>query len=208
MYVDYERYTRWIRSRLPKDIPEEVIGSIDLRSGGYISGRQFWAYGERGPDRLLYEAADEEDLQLWLFGQAAREIAQKMELRSRASEEKKWRYVQDHADQGVWFYRENRRYRYNAICDTRKYWMETELRILYPVFPKDRWMQQVEYYERCMNRWFPVRHWQYDTDTLCFVEISASREVDSKGVEQPAEGTVLESAGSIRKALNRWRKKK
>lgn len=208
MYVDYERYTRWIRARLPKDIPEEVIGSIDLRSGGYISGWQFWAYGERGPDRLLYEAADEEDLQLWLFGQAAREIAQKMELRSRAAEEKKWRYVQDHADQGVWFYRENRRYRYNAICDTRKYWMETELRILYPVFPKDRWMQQVEYHERCMNRWFPVRHWQYDTDTLCFVEISASREVDSKGVEQPAEGTVLESAGSIRKAWSRWRKKK
>ena len=188
-------YRNWIISRLPKDIPADVISyvtrEIDTCFGGYVSGLQVWAYGERGPDELVYTAADEDDLKLWMFQNAASSIAQRMELAGRAEEEKNWRYVRDHAEHGAWMYRENQQYRYNAIHDSRKYWMEYELRLLYPVFPKARWLQRVEYYELCMNKWFPVKHWSYDRRALCFREVSDSKEIDTYGVQQPAEGTIL-----------------
>ena len=61
-------YKDWIISRLPSDIPAAVIDyvtrQIDANFGGYISGLQFWAFGERGPDKLLYEAKGGDDLKL------------------------------------------------------------------------------------------------------------------------------------------------
>lgn len=189
-------YKDWIISRLPSDIPAAVIDyvtrQIDANFGGYISGLQFWAFGERGPDKLLYEAKDEDDLKLWMFREAARSIAQRMELIGRAEEENRWRYVQDHVENGTWRYRENQRYHYNAIHDFRKFWMEYELRLLRPVFPTAQWLQRVEYYENCMNKSFPVKHWSYDTKALCFREVSDSKETDIYGVQQPAEGSIMQ----------------
>lgn len=189
-------YKDWIISRLPSDIPAAVIDyvtrQIDANFGGYISGLQFWAFGERGPDKLLYEAKDEDDLKLWMFREAARSIAQRMELIGRAEEENRWRYVQDHVENGTWRYRENQRYHYNAIYDFRKFWMEYELRLLRPVFPTAQWLQRVEYYENCMNKSFPVKHWSYDTKALCFREVSDSKETDIYGVQQPAEGSIMQ----------------
>lgn len=188
-------YREWIISRLPEDIPTDVISyvtrQIDANFGGYISGLQFLSFGERGPDELLYEAEDEDDLKLWIFQKAASSIAQRMELIGRAEEENRWRYVRDHAEHGDWMYRENQQYFYNAIHDSRKFWMEYELRLLCPVFSKARWIQRVEYYESCMNKWFQVKHWSYDTKMLCFREVSDSKEIDTYGVQQPAEGTIL-----------------
>ena len=193
-------YKDWIISRLPSDIPAAVIDyvtrQIDANFGGYISGLQFWAFGERGPDKLLYEAKDEDDLKLWMSREAARSIAQRMELIGRAEEENRWRYVQDHVENGTWRYRENQRYHYNAIHDFRKFWMEYELRLLRPVFPTAQWLQRVEYYENCMNKSFPVKHWSYDTKALCFREVSDSKETDIYGVQQPAEGSVMQGGRS------------
>lgn len=189
-------YKDWIISRLPSDIPADVISyiekQIDANFGGYVSGLQYWAFGERGPDELIYTAENEDDLKLWMFQEAARSIAQRMELIGRAEEENRWRYVKDHAEHGAWMYRENQQYQYNAIHDFRKFWMEYELRLLYPVFPEVRWMQRVEYYENCMNKWFQVKHWSYDTKALCFREVSDSKETDIYGVQQPAEGSVMQ----------------
>lgn len=193
-------YKDWIISRLPSDIPAAVIDyvtrQIDANFGGYISGLQFWAFGERGSDKLLYEAKDEDDLKLWMFREAACSIAQRMELIGRAEEENRWRYVQDHVENGTWRYRENQRYHYNAIHDFRKFWMEYELRLLRPVFPTAQWLQRVEYYENCMNKSFPVKHWSYDTKALCFREVSDSKETDIYGVQQPAEGSVMQGGRS------------
>ena len=78
--------------------------------------------GKRGrPNELEYTAVDEDELKLWLFERAAFHIALKMELINRAEEEKNWRYVQDHAEHGAWLYRENRKFQYNAIHDSREY---------------------------------------------------------------------------------------
>lgn len=190
-------YREWIISRLPKDIPTEVISyvtrQINANFGGYISGLQFWALGEHSPDELLYTAEDEEDLRLWMFQKAACSIAQRMELIHRTEEEKNWRYVRDHAKHGAWMYRENQQYLYNAIHDSRKFWMEYELRLLHPVFAEARWIQKVEYYESCMNKWFPTKHWSYDTKALCFREVSDSKEIDTYGVQQPTEGAIMRS---------------
>ena len=62
--------------------------------------------------------------------------------------------------------------------------MEYMLRLLYPVFPNDRWVQRVEHYESLMNRWFKINHWENDVDTKYFVEISNSREVNTDGIEE------------------------
>jgi len=190
-------YKDWIISRLPSGIPADVISyvekQIDANFGGYISGLQYWAFGERGPDELIYTAENEDDLKLWMFREAARSIAQRMELTGRAEEENRWRYVRDHAEHGAWMYRENQQYQYNAIHDSRKFWMEYELRLLYPVFPEARWMQRVEYYENYMNKKFQVKHWSYDTTALCFREVSDSKEIDIYGVQQPAEGSIMQS---------------
>lgn len=188
-------YREWIIGRLPEDIPVDVISyvtrQIDANFGGYISGLQFWAFGEHSRDKLLYTAEDEEDLRLRMFQEAARSIAQRMELIHRTEEEKNWRYIQDHAECGAWMYRENQQYLYNAIHDSRKFWMEYELRLLHPVFSRARWIQRVEYYENCMNKWFPMKHWSYDTKALCFREVSDSKQIDTYGVQQPTEGSIM-----------------
>lgn len=189
-------YRDWIISRLPKDLPSEVMSyitrAIDDNFGGYVSGLQFWAYGERGlSNELMYAATDEDDLRLWLFEQAAFHTAMKMELIIRHAEEKNWRYVHDHAEHGIWIYRENPQYKYNAIHDSRKYWMEYELRLLHSVFSEERWIKKVRVYEDYMNKWFRIKHWRYDVKAMCFIEISDSKEFDTHGVQQPAEGTVL-----------------
>lgn len=184
-------YAEWVRSKLPKDIPEDIVSAAVNFHWYHISGLQVWDYSERPPDDLVYTAADEEDLKLWFFRTAARYIAQNLELMNRDREEKNWRYVPDHVENGVWMYRENKTYQYHAIHDTRKYWMEYELRLLCPVFPKDRWMQQVRDYECLMNRWFKIKHWAYNLDNQCFVEISDAKALDWNGVEQPAKGSII-----------------
>ena len=44
-------YKDWIISRLPSGIPADVISyvekQIDANFGGYISGLQYWAFGEQ-----------------------------------------------------------------------------------------------------------------------------------------------------------------
>lgn len=189
-------YKDWIMARLPKDIPEDVITyaskEIDNDFGGYVIGLQFWEYGERGhPNEPAYTAVDEDDLKLWLFERIVFTIALEMELINRSAQEKNWRYVRDHAEQGTWIYRENHQYQYNAIHDARKFRMEYELRLLHLVLPKARWLQKVEKYEGFMNKWFQIKHWSYDTNALCFREISDSMEYDTFGIQQPAEGSIL-----------------
>lgn len=184
-------YEDWIKSRLPKSIPDNVIRTGVNFFGYYASGLQVWMVGERGPDKLLYTAADEDDLKLWFFEEAACSIAQKMELMNRAKEERKWRYVEDHVRNGAWMYRENKKYKYNGIHDSRKYWMEYELRLLYRVFPRDRWLQKIEHYEDCMNHWFTDKHWKYSIMFKRFIEISNSKQVDWNGVEQPESSDFI-----------------
>lgn len=102
-----------------------------------ISSGSIWDYGERGrPNELEYTAVDEYELKPWLFERAAFHIALKTDLINRAEEEKNWRHVQDHAEHAAWLYRENCKYQYNAIHDSRKFWMEYELRLLHPIFPR------------------------------------------------------------------------
>ena len=121
-----DQYLTWVLERVPKDIPDEIMKkSLDL--GGYVSGLQFWMYGERGPDYVVFTASDENELKCWMYSQVCKNIALQTELRHRQEEEKLWRYVQTRAEEGHWLYRENKNYIYNAIYDSRKYWMEYHL---------------------------------------------------------------------------------
>ena len=71
-----EEYQTWVVERLPKDIPDEIV-KRGLNMGGYVSGLQFWSYGERGPDYVEFTASDEDELKHWIYDKVCWDIALK-----------------------------------------------------------------------------------------------------------------------------------
>ncbi|MBQ7491372.1 MAG: hypothetical protein IJT76_02055 [Clostridia bacterium] len=184
----------WIRERLPKGLPEEAIRRGLSFGGYYREGLKVMSFGERGrPDRLEYEAADEEDLCLWELDKACSRIAAETELLNRKKNAAKWRYSRDHAENGFWFYIERRSYVYNAIEDTRLAWFELYLALIQPSFPRERWEQEVLRHVELMNHWYAAPHWDYDREALCFFEISDSKEHSGGNPdnEEPRPGSVI-----------------
>ena len=184
------QYLAWVLERLPKDIPDEIMKK-SLNLGGYVSGLQFWTYGERGPDYVVFTASDGNELKRWMYSQVCENIALQTELRHREEEEKLWRYVRVRVEEGHWLYRENKDYIYNAIHDSRKYWMEYYLSLLKKVIPEEEVNHKIAEYESLLNKWFMEKHWSFDIEQFRFVEISDSREHDSYGIEEPREGSVF-----------------
>lgn len=70
-------YEAWIRQQLPPDLPEEAVDRA-LNLWGAVRGLEFWAFGDRGPDRLIYTASSEEDLKRYLLGQVRRNLEHEM----------------------------------------------------------------------------------------------------------------------------------
>ena len=85
-------------------------------------------------------------------------------------------------------------YDYNAIEDSRLPGFERHLRNMHYHFPKDRWEKKVREYIGLMNFWYKTPHWDYDRELLRFVEISDSKEFDSREdpVEEPRPGSIVE----------------
>ena len=61
-----DQYQAWALQKLPKDIPSEIVEK-GLNIGGYISGLQFWQYGERELDTVIFTASDENELKHWIY---------------------------------------------------------------------------------------------------------------------------------------------
>ena len=174
----------WIRARLPRELANEPI---DCFRGDYLDGLTVMQEGERGgPDVVVYQAKDEEDLRFWQLEQICR-------FAGKADHRKTWRWVRDHAENGQWYYTERRRYDYNAIEDARLPGFESFLKNLHYGFPPDRWERKVREYVALMNYWYRVPHWDYDRERLCFIEISDSREHDdyADAMEEPRPGSVI-----------------
>ena len=154
---------------------------------------EVWCVGEREADHVVEQFVSKEKLMIWACEKICWNISTMWELEDRKEEEKKWRYVYDHAENGQWYYREHKDYLYNAIHDSRKCSFEKELKLLKPMIPKEEWKKIVEKFTRLMNRWFKKEHWTYD-ETLCqFIEISDSRKYDSDfdSTEEPREGSII-----------------
>lgn len=158
---------KWIRERLPEDCKDEPI---DWFSGMYLDGLKVMSKGERGnPDKIRYEAKDEEDLKWWQLDIICGFVG-------KTPKSKIWRWYRNHAEHG---YIEHRHYDYDAIEDARLPGFERYLRNLKHAFPEEYFRKKVEEYTGLMNRWFLIPHWGYDFENLCFVEISHSREYRS-----------------------------
>ena len=155
---------KWIRAHLPEDCKDE---SINCFSGLYLDGLKVMSKGERGdPDTVRYEAKDEEDLKWWQLDVICGFVG-------KADKSKTWRWYRDYAKHG---YIEHRHYDYDAIEDPRLPGFERYLRNIKHAFPEEYFRKKVEEYTGLMNRWFPIPHWGYDFEKLCFIEISHSRE--------------------------------
>ena len=177
---------KWIRAHLPEEIRDE---NIELFSGLYLDGLKVMSFGERGnPDKVYYEAEDEEDLKRWQLDYLCRFLG-------KTDRAKTWRWYRDHAENGQWYYIEHRHYDYNAIEDPRLSGFERYLRNVKAAFPEDRFQKAVKERVGLMNRWYLVPHWDYDCDQMCFVEISDSKEYksDSDRSEEPKPGTVVQT---------------
>ena len=158
---------KWIRAHLPEEIRNE---DIQLFSGLYLDGLNVMSEGERGgPDEIIYEAKDEEDLKWWQLDYLCYFLGT-------GDHSKTWRWYRDHAENGQWYYIEHRHYDYNAIEDARLPGFEKYLSNLNYAFPEDYFRKKAEAYTRLMNRWYLVPHWGYDYENLRFIEISDSRE--------------------------------
>lgn len=183
-------YREWILEKLPHDISAEIVQK-SFNIGGYVSGLQFWSYEDRGPAKAVFTASDEDELKRWLYDKVSRNIAYNVELYNRKNEEKRWRYVRKGVEEGHWMYRENTDYDYNAIHDTRKYWMEYHLFLLKRVLTEEEIGRRVADYEASLNLWFTDKHWSFDKEQWKFMEISASKEYDTDGVEEPGKETII-----------------
>ncbi len=187
-------YRDWIKRHLPSSIPDERIEAAFNFCGYYQDGLTIMAYGERGgPDIVVYEAEDEQDLCLWQFKQICYRIAGDLELANRGKNDSKWRWLRDHAENGRWMYIERRDYVYNTIEDSRLDTFEVYLRLLEPVLPAKEWEECVDEYVGLMNRWFKKDHWGYDRKALRFVEISDSKEYasDRDDTEEPQPDQII-----------------
>ena len=158
---------KWMREHLPEDCRND---SLDWFSGLYLDGLKVMSVGERGdPDKVRYEAKDEEDLKWWQLNVICNFVG-------KADHSKTWRWYRDHVQHG---YIEHRHYDYDAIEDPRLPGFERYLRNLKYAFQDVFFKKKVEEYTGLMNRWFRVPHWGYDFENLCFIEISRSREYES-----------------------------
>lgn len=175
----------WIRAHLPPDCAD---APIDCFAGEYLDGLTVMTYGERGgPDSVVYEAKDEEDLRWWQLEQICRFLPEKD-----PPDKKTWRWYRHHAENGQWRYVELRHYDFNAIEDTRLYGFERFLRNLKYGFPPERWEEKVREHVGLMNCWYTVPHWDYDREALRFIEISDSKEHDTPGgPDEPQPGSVV-----------------
>ena len=187
----------WIKAHLPADMddilpPEKVERAIDFR-GYYLDGSDILCEGDRGGYSKVYTIKDEDDLLYWEFEKVCGRIGLSSELYHRMENKPKWRYLQDHAENGRWMYVEQKDYIYNAIEDTRLVYFETLLRLTKPVLPDARWEKLCKHYEPLMNRWFKVPHWGYDREKLCFIEISDSKSYrsDFDDTEEPEPEQIL-----------------
>ena len=187
---------KWILSRLPDEIPQDIVERA-FKSMRYYYVKddplEVWCVGEREADHVAERFVSKEKLMTWACEKICWNISTMWELEDRNEEEKKWRYVYDHAENGQWYYREHKDYLYNAIHDTRKCSFERELKLLKPMIPTEEWEKAVRKFTRLMNRWFKKDHWAYD-ETLCqFIEISDSREhaSDFDSTEEPREGSII-----------------
>ena len=161
---------KWIRAHLPEDCRDE---DIDVFSGFYLDGLKVMSYGERGnPDRIIYEAKDQEDLKWWQLDTICHYVG-------KTGKTKTWRWYRDHAENGQWYYVEHRHYDYNAIEDYRLPGFERYLRNVKYAFPSVYFEKMAEKYTGLMNYWYLVPHWAYDFENLCFIEISDSMEYKS-----------------------------
>lgn len=187
---------KWILSKLPTNIPQNIVNRVfDGMSYYYVKDNplEVWCVGEREDDHVVERFPDKEQLMIWVCEKICWHLSCLWELEGREEDEKKWRYVHDHAENGQWFYREHKEYLYNAIHDTRKTSFETELMLLKSMVPMMEWKEEVKRKTSLMNRWFKKKHWDYDEMLGQFIEISDSKEYasDFDDTEEPREGSVI-----------------
>ena len=165
----------WIKQRIPKCVPQkELLWHLNFDSY-YLDGLKIVCIGDRGDQSVVYTAKDYDDVRYWIFEHVCSNVCLQLELKKRKANSPKWRYCGTRADNGRWMYIEHKDYRYDAIEDTRLAWFEMYLRLLKDNIPDDRWEKNVKERIKLMNCWFNKKHWDYDRNKMCFVELSNSK---------------------------------
>lgn len=187
---------KWIREHLPKEISDRTINSAARFTDYYRDGLKIFCNGDRAIFYEEYEAKDEEDLLLWAYKECCEEISYAIEINKRKENTLKWRYSMDHAEDDEWKYVERENYVYNTIEDTRLVSFEEYLRLVKNGLPKKDWEKEVRERVKLMNHGFKVKHWDYDKEKMCFIEISDSKPYFTRNHKDTGEPTPEQIIGT------------
>lgn len=160
-----EEFEEWIVLQLKEKNWEHAVGYSN--EVGYY----FIEAGERSALVIHCQTLEEEEFRWFMLKRITKHIGQRLELKHRETEAKKWRYVTDDLSAGcpmIW--KENRNWVYDTREDTRKYWFEYMLQSLNTIFGKERVEPMVAEYTDAMNLWFEEAHWRFDWARMEFVE--------------------------------------
>lgn len=190
-------YNDWVKSQLPDNIPMDIIHEClpgeKYKCYDYFVGLKYYIDGDYGkiPPYLAYEAKNENDLKHRYFYNVTASISNKLELFNRKNEEPKWRYIRKFVKKDKYMYCENTNWQYNAIFDSRKYWMEYHLNLLKTVITEEELKIQIKEYENLINNRYQTPHWKFDCEKFEFIEISDSKEYNWDGIEHPTEDEII-----------------
>ena len=146
-------------------------------TAGYCNNAGYFyiSEGDRGGIFLECISQNLEDIRWYIMELIVVHVGQELERKAREAEEKNWRYPQIFKN-GKLTFKENKNWIYNAVHDSRKYWFEYAIAALAELFEADRLHPYVASRVDLMNRWFDAPHWGFCWESMCFVEISDSKE--------------------------------
>lgn len=186
---DLQSCRAWVEQHLPPGLPPSARRAALKNMATGLDGKFLRSMIQKYQTGEISDR-DLEELRFQMFRSACREAASTVASHEGMDEANRWRYHLWRSENGQDLYKENLEYQFDAIYDMRKLWFEFQLQLERAVLPPRRVAEQAEYYENCLNNRFRTPHWRWDPGTFTFVEISHSRLVDGRGVEQPNEKTL------------------
>ncbi|MBD7911418.1 MULTISPECIES: hypothetical protein [Clostridium] len=154
------------------NIPDKLFNYVDdnleskyyQHSCGYSEKKGYFKidFGDRGSFVVDILEKDYEEARFAFLERILWSVSVEYECINRKKFEKKWNYKVDY--------------------DGRKHFFEYTIRSLNVIFPYKKLEEYISSFCEHMNRWFYIKHWDFNKENMEFEEISDSEEHSFKGL--------------------------
>lgn len=192
-FKEYESDVYAALERLSVKIPSQIIDKeiSSFKSAYIVDLFTLHKRGDFGSKKLIAFVKDKNEMFFQIMCALLREIGLELEVYNRAQEQKKWRYICNYMADSCEKYTENDDFKFNTIYDSRKAWFEFHIQSITELFSIDMASGLIKEYSELINMWYPDDHWKFNQETMEFVEISSSKEIDTEGAEHPQENEII-----------------